>query len=190
MKTREGFTFHKFWRFISLPFSPNKVKTWFVVKKFEDISPIRLKNRGIQGILLDADGVLCSNGSREFGSHIKNHVQSLLEHGIKVAIYTNAREDRFDQFKGVQIVTKVPAKPNPEGFKNSVDQFLGLKDFKTVCMIGDNYITDGGAIELGISFIYVMPLEGNEKLYHRATRYYGYAWARIYSKNSFRNLYK
>ena len=53
-------------------------------------------------------------------------------------------------------------------------------------MVGDNYITDGGAIELGISFIYVAPLKGTEKFYHRMTRYYGYIWARLYSRKSFR----
>ncbi len=190
MKTREGLTFYKFWRFISLPFSPSKVQTWFAVKKFEDISPARLANSGIQGVLLDADGVLGSNGTQIFENRIKLHVQSFLNQGIKVAIYTNAREDRFDQFEGIKIVTNVQAKPNPLGFQKAIDCFLQLKDHKKVCMVGDNYITDGGAIELGIPFIYVVPIKGNEKLYHRATRYFGYVWARLYSKKSFRNLYK
>jgi uncharacterized protein len=184
MKTREGLTLYKFWRFISLPFSPSKVKTWFAVKNFVDISPTRLMSAGIQGILLDADGVLGPNGTQDFEEPIKRHVQSFLNQGIRVAIYTNAREDRFDQFKDVEIVTNVQAKPNPQGFKKAIIDFLKLEDHKKVCMIGDNYITDGGAIELGIPFIYVSPLQGNERLYHRLTRYYGYFWARLYSKKA------
>jgi len=190
MKTREGLTFYKLWRFISLPFSPSKVKTWFAVNSFEDISPSQLVNSGIQGVLLDADGVLGPNGTQSFSEPIKHHVQSFLNQGIKVAIYTNAREDRFDQFKNVIIVTNVQAKPNPQGFKNAIIDFLELTDYQKVCMVGDNYITDGGAIELGIPFIYVTPLKGNEKLYHRATRFYGYLWARLYSKKSFNTLEK
>jgi predicted HAD superfamily phosphohydrolase YqeG len=190
MKTREGLTFYKLWRFISLPFSPSKVQTWFAVNSFKDISPVRLVDSGIQGVLLDADGVLGSNGTQDFSESIKNHVQSFLKQGIKVAIYTNAREDRFDQFKNVKVVTNVQAKPNPQGFKNAIHNFLKLEDLKKVCMVGDNYITDGGAIELGIPFIYVSPLKGNEKLYHRATRFYGYLWARLYSKKSFNTLEK
>ncbi len=186
METREGLTFYKFWRFISLPFSPSKVQTWFAVKNFEDISPNHLVNSGIQGVLLDADGVLGPNGTQNFNNHIKRHVQSFLDMGIKVAIYTNAREDRFAQFNDVKIVTGVQAKPSPQGFKKAISDFLQLNDHKKVCMVGDNYITDGGSIELGIPFIYVAPLKGNEKFYHRITRYYGYVWARIYSKKSFR----
>lgn len=190
MKTREGLTFYKLWRFISLPFFPSKVKTWFAVNDFRDISPVRLLSSGIQGILLDADGVLGPNGTQDFSEPIRRHVQLFLNHGIKVAIYTNAREDRFKQFENVKIVTNVPAKPNHQGFKSAISGFLNLEDYKKVCMIGDNYITDGGAIELGIPFIHVAPLKGNEKLYHRATRFYGYIWARLYSKKSFSSLKK
>jgi len=190
MQTREGLTFYKLWRFISLPFFPSKVQTWFAVNRFEDIPPVHLVNAGIQGILLDADGVLGSNGTQSFSEPIKHHVQSFLNHGIKVAIYTNAREDRFDQFKNVKIVTNVQAKPNPQGFKKAISVFLELEDYKKVCMVGDNFITDGGAIELGIPFIYVTPLKGNEKFYHRATRFYGYFWARLYSRKIFRVLKK
>ena len=190
MNTREGLTLYKIWRFISLPFFPSKVQTWFAVKNFKDISPAFLISAGIQGILLDADGVLGPNGTKVFEESIEIHIQSFLNQGIKVAIYTNAREDRFDQFKGVKVVTNVQAKPNPQGFKEAIVNFLKLEDFKKVCMIGDNYITDGGAIELGIPFIFVSPLKGNEKLYHRITRYYGYIWARLYSKKSLSTLEK
>jgi FMN phosphatase YigB (HAD superfamily) len=49
-------------------------------------------------------------------------------------------------------------------------------------MIGDNYITDGGAIDAGMRFIHVQPVTGNEPLIHAVTRYLAYLCARIHGK--------
>jgi FMN phosphatase YigB (HAD superfamily) len=49
-------------------------------------------------------------------------------------------------------------------------------------MIGDNYITDGGAIDVGMRFIHIQPITGNEPTIHALTRYLAYLCARIYGK--------
>jgi len=61
-------------------------------------------------------------------------------------------------------------------------KYLQLDDPATVCMIGDNYITDGGAIDAGMRFIHVQPVPGPENPLHRATRFIAYRFARLYSR--------
>lgn len=182
--SREGLTWAKVGRFLSLPFQPSRLSTYIAVKRFEDVPLDILSRDGIQGILLDADGTLGHHHTREFESSIVDHVQAMLRQGIKVAIFTNAAEDRFQLFEelGVKIVNNVPPKPDRLGFEISMKEFLGLHDPLKVCMIGDNYITDGGAIDAGMRFIHVQPVTGNEPLIHAVTRYLAYLCARIHGK--------
>jgi uncharacterized protein len=183
---REGFTWAKVTRFLSLPFCPSRLSTFLYVKKFEDVPIARLLAQGIEGILLDADGTLGPHHAREFSLSVQDHVRALLAKGFRVAIYTNACEDRFQPFQemGVKIVTHVPAKPDLLGFQIAMTEFLQLQDPAKVCMIGDNYVTDGGAIDAGMHFIHVRPLKGNEPLFHSATRYFAYFCGKIYNQNT------
>lgn len=183
---REGVTFAKVWRFISLPFSPAQFKTYMAVKRFEDIPVHRLIEDGVEGVLVDADGTLGTHLSKEYPEPVVRHIREMIDGGLRVAIYTNAPEGRFQQFRGVSVVTQVPAKPDRQGFRVAMEQFLNLQDPHKVCMIGDNYITDGGAIALGMKFIHVQPIQGTENVIHRGTRFIAYLFARFYSGNSFR----
>ena len=112
---------------------------------------------GIKGILIDADGTLGPHHTLDFESSILDHVQAILQHGLKVAIYTNAAEDRFQIFKelGVKMVNNVPPKSDSSEFEIAMNEFLELPDPSKICMIGDNYITDEGAIDAGMLFIYI-----------------------------------
>jgi len=167
---REGLKWVKIRRFLTLPFSPKSLKTYLAVRQFEDVPIDRLVADGIKGVLLDADGTLGPHHTREFSEPVRDHVAIMIAAGLRVAIYTNAMEDRFDAFEGVAIVTDVPPKPDPRGFEIAMKQYLQLDDPATVCMIGDNYITDGGAIDAGMRFIHVQPVPGPENFFHRATR--------------------
>jgi len=180
---REGFTWAKISRFLALPFSPLRLKTFLSVQQFEDIPIESLLAKGIEGVLLDADGTLGPHHAREFNPSVVNHVRSMLESGLKIAIYTNAWEDRFQAFEtlGVKIVSKVPAKPDRTGFQVAMTEFLQLQDPAKVCMVGDNYVTDGGAIDAGMLFIYVQPIKGSEALFHSATRFLAYLCAKWYN---------
>ena len=181
---REGLTSAKISRFLSLPFQPSRLSTYFSVKRFEEVPLDILSRDGIQGVLLDADGTLGPHHTRSFQSSVLDHVQAMLQQGLKVAIYTNAAEDRFQNFEelGVKIVNNVPPKPDRAGFEIAMREFLELSDPSKVCMIGDNYITDGGAIDAGMRFIHVQPVRGNEPLFHSMTRYLAYFCARIHRK--------
>jgi len=168
--TREGLTAAKVIRFLSLPFCPSRLKTYRAVERFEDIDIPSLLADGVRAVLLDADGTLAPHHSRSFSASAIGHVQAMREAGLKVAIFTNAAEDRFGQFEGVGVVTDVPAKPDPKGFLTAMHRHLGESDPHAVCMVGDNYLTDGGAIAAGMRFIYVRPLPGGEGFWHRLLR--------------------
>ncbi len=183
---REGLTWAKTFRFLTLPFSPSRLDTFMQVKRFEDVPIERLLEQGFEGILLDADGTLAPHHAREFSPSVLDHVHAMLNNGFKMAIYTNAWEDRFQAFQemGVKVVTNVPAKPDPQGFHIAMTDFLQLEDPARVCMIGDNYVTDGGAIDAGMYFIHVRPVKGNEPFLHSATRFLAYLCAKMYGRQT------
>jgi predicted HAD superfamily phosphohydrolase YqeG len=181
---REGLTSAKLSRFLSLPFQPSRLTTYLAVKNFEEVPLDVLLRDGMQGVLLDADGTLGPHHTRDFDIAVIDHVKKLLQMGLKVAIYTNASDDRFQPFEilGVKIVKNVPPKPDRAGFEIAMKEFLGLHDPSKICMIGDNYITDGGAIDAGMCFIYTQPVNGNEAIIHRLTRYLAYLCACLHGK--------
>jgi uncharacterized protein len=181
---REGLTSAKISRFLSLTFQPSRLSTYISVGMFEDVPIDILLLDGVQGVLLDADGTLGPHHTRRFESSVLDHVQAMLQRGLKVAIYTNAAEDRFQAFEelGVKIVNNVPPKPDRSGFEIAMKEFLGLSDPSKICMIGDNYITDGGAIDAGMRFIHVQPVTGSEPLIHATTRYLAYLCAHFHRK--------
>ena len=182
--SREGLTWAKVSRSLSLFFQPSRLTTYLSAKRFEEIPLSTLLQDGIQGILIDADGTMGPHHTREFDTSVLEHVQKMLQQGLKVAIYTNAFEDRFQPFEkmGVKIVNNVPPKPDPHGFEIAMKEFLRLEDPSKICMVGDNYITDGGAIDAGMHFIYIQPIKGKEPFVHAFTRYLAYLCARIYRK--------
>jgi predicted HAD superfamily phosphohydrolase YqeG len=185
---REGLKWVKIKRFLFLPFSPKSLGTYRAVQRFEDVPIDRLAADGVKGVLLDADGTLGPHHTRVFSESVRAHIAKMTTNGLRVAVYTNAMEDRFDAFEGVAIVTDVPPKPDPRGFEIAMKKYLQLDDPTTVCMIGDNYITDGGAIDAGMRFIHVQPLPGPENPFHRLVRFIAYLWARLYSPQSFHSV--
>lgn len=180
---REGLHWVKVKRFLALPFCPQRTATYQRVKRFEDISIEALRAGGIEGVLLDADGTLGPHHSRRFPDSAVAHVRAMREAGLRLALYTNAFEDRFDQFEGVPVVTGVPPKPDPEGFRTALRDYLQLDDPARVVMVGDNYITDGGAVDAGMRFIHVKPVPGPENPFHHATRYLAELIARAWHPN-------
>ncbi len=186
--SREGLTLAKALRFICLPFQPRHLRPYMAVKRFEDISVDQLVQDGVEGVLLDADGTLCPHHAREFPESIVAHVREMQDKGLRVAIFTNSSEDRFQQFQGTEVVSEAYAKPDPRGFETAMKKHLHLNDPSKICMIGDSFITDGGAAAAGMQFIYVQPIRGNEGIIHSLTRYWGFLWAKFYFKEIFKNL--
>ena len=184
---REGLTGAKISRFLLLPFQPWYLKAYLAVKRFEDISIDRLLKDGVKGVLLDADGTLGPHHTRHYPESVVAHVRKMADQGLKVAIYTNSSNKLFHQFSGIEIVREAYPKPDPRGFETAMKSHLQLDDPSTVCMVGDNFVTDGGAISAGMRFIYVQPVKGNENIGHSFTRYLGTLCARMYFGDLFKN---
>ena len=182
---REGLTLAKTLYFLLIPFRPNLLKTYMAVNHFTQVPINQLIIDGIEGVLIDADGTLGPHHASKFSSEVIEHVNKMISSGLKVAIYTNAFEDRFYQFKNIAVVTNVPPKPDRRGFKQAMECFLGLNDPNVVCMIGDNFITDGGARLAGMHFIHISPVKGNEPFFHAFTRKLAFLCARFYFPRSF-----
>lgn len=62
---REGLKWVKIKRFLTLPFSPKRLKTYKAVKRFEDVPIEDLTADRIKGVLLDADGTLGPHHTRD-----------------------------------------------------------------------------------------------------------------------------
>ena len=182
---RDGLTLAKILYFLLMPFRPNLLKTYMAVGSFVEVPIEQLKIDGIKGILIDADGTLGPHHSSEFSYEVVEHINKMVNHGFKVAIYTNASEDRFHQFLGINVVTNVPPKPDKCGFEKAMKNFLDLDDSNVVCMIGDNFLTDGGARLAGMHFIHICPIKGDESFIHSFTRNIAFKVAQFYFPNSF-----
>ena len=182
---RDGLPLAKTLHFLLMPFRPNLLKTYMAVNHFTEVSVDQLKMGGIQGVLIDADGTLGPHHTRTFPSEVVEHINKMVNDGLKVAIYTNAFEDRFHQFKDINVVTDVLPKPDKRGFEQAMKDFLGLDDPSVVCMIGDNFLTDGGARSAGMHFIHIRPIRGNESFIHSFTRKLAFRIAQFYFPNSF-----
>ena len=183
--SREGLNLTKVLYFMLMPFRPNLLKPYMAFGHFTEVPIEQLKLKGIQGVLIDADGTLGPHHSRIFSREVIEHVNKMVTSGIKVAIYTNAFENRFQQFTDITVVTDVPPKPDRRGFKEAMEVFLGLKNPNEVCMIGDNFITDGGARLAGMHFIHIHPIKGDEHFIHSFTRKLAFHCARFYFPRSF-----
>ena len=181
----EGLTLAKILHFLLIPFRPTLLQTYLAVDRFVEVPINQLKMDGIKGVLIDADGTLGPHHARKFSSEVVEHVNKMANNGLKVAIYTNAFEDRFHQFSNIAVVTDVPPKPDRLGFEKAMVNFLGLSDPNTVCMIGDNFITDGAACLAGMRFIHIRPVKGNEPFLHAFTRKLAFRCARFYFPHSF-----
>ena len=181
----EGLTLSKVLRFLLIPFRPTLLQTYLAVNRFTDVPIDQLKADGIQGVLIDADGTMGPHHTRKFSQEVIEHVNKMVDSGLKVAIYTNAFENRFYQFQNIAVVTDVPPKPDRRGFEKAMKIFLGLNDPNAVCMIGDNFITDGGARLAGMRFIHIRPVKGNEPFFHAFTRKLAFRCARFYFPRAF-----
>ena len=183
--TRDGLTLAKTIYFLLMPFRPDLLKTYMALDRFIKVPIDQLKADGIKGLLIDADGTLGPHHARKFSSEVVAHINKMVDNGLKVAIYTNAHEDRFHQFKGINVVTNVLPKPDKRGFEKAMTDFLGLDDPSVVCMIGDNFLTDGGARLAGMHFVHIRPIRGDESFIHSFTRKLAFKFAQFYFPNSF-----
>ena len=173
--SREGITSHKFIQALRLLWPPNS-KTLIAYKRFVDFSPKEVSEklgRELRGIILDVDHCISENRGQIFPENIE-HLKRLQEDGLKIVIYSNSKwSDRYHAIpKGIKVLRNLPAKPDLEGFEMALKELA--MDRKSVVMIGDNYLTDGGAIRIGIPFVRIDAIKHKAKnirdAFHHAVR--------------------
>ncbi len=170
-KSREGLTGAKFLQPFRL-FHPANTHAIAKVNAFQNISIQKINELlglDIQGIILDIDECVAPHHGEILPENIAK-ISEMIKEGIKLVIYSNMEAtDRYNPLietvrsetgYTIKIMTNIPAKPDPEGFK-ACEQELVLPPEK-IAMIGDNLLTDGGAIRVGMHFIKVKPIKSPE----------------------------
>lgn len=165
--SREGFTIGKLIQILRL-FKLENRKTLVRLKKFTDLDLDKIakeKDIKIKGIILDVDGVIAENHREILPENIE-HIKKLLKNGVRIVCYSNMKwTDRYSALpKEVEILTNIPPKPDPRGFEQACKKLQTPKE--NIIMIGDNFITDGGAIRYGIHFILVEPIPAPPKTFY------------------------
>lgn len=187
-QSREGFTWLKILQLFRL-FLPKNTKTLTTLKKFSDFSPQKINKKygiKIKGIILDVDETISVNRGKILPENIK-HLEKLLSLGIKIVLMSNmVKTSRYNALnKKIIVMINFSPKPEASGFKKAI-KCLGVPK-KNIVMIGDNYITDGGAIQLGIPFIFIEPIGKKHPSFaetvHSAIRRFYISLAKFYRKS-------
>lgn len=129
------------------------------VKSVFEIDPLRLKRKGIKGIITDLDNTLVPWDVRDANPEIINWFEKMAKHEIKVMIISNNNEERVSIFSEPLNIPYVHSarKPLRRSFNKAAKQ-LNLTN-KQIAVIGDQLLTDilGGNLG-GFYTILVVPI--------------------------------
>lgn len=157
---REGPSIQKLFQLFKL-FLPSNTKTLARLKQFSELNLQKLnqlKSLAIKGLIIDVDDCIAKNHGEILPQNVE-HLKKLLDQGYKIVLYSNAKKTaRYEMLpKEIEILTNLPAKPDIEGFEFACKK-LALSP-KNIAMVGDNYITDAGSLQLKIPFIKIKPVQ-------------------------------
>ena len=170
--SREGLTLQKLLQpFLLLYPANNKA-----LAKVDDFSSLDIAeiNRQfwleIRGVILDIDECVAPH----HGEILPENIEAIrqLQWKVRILVFSNMKKtDRYAELEklGITVCKSRHAKPDPRGFQECCVK-LGLKP-NEVIMIGDNFMTDGGANRAGCHFAKVKPIATDEKWYKRLERF-------------------
>lgn len=143
----------------------------FVTSVYE-ITPEKLENLGVRGIITDLDNTLIEWDRHEATEEIANWIKGLEEAGIQVIIASNnneARVKRFAEPLGIPFIYKA-RKPLGAAYLAALKQ-LNLER-NEVIMVGDQLLTDiMGANRLKLYTILVRPVAESDGLVTKFNRF-------------------
>ncbi|MBM7691842.1 HAD superfamily phosphatase (TIGR01668 family) [Peribacillus deserti] len=140
-------------------------------KSILDITPERLKEQGIKGIITDLDNTLVEWDRPSATPQLIKWFDNMRDHGILVTIVSNNNEKRVHSFADP---LKIPfifqaRKPMGKAFIRAINQ-MGIKREETV-VIGDQLLTDVfGGNRNGFKTILVVPVAQTDGLVTRFNR--------------------
>ncbi len=180
----------KNWRQLGRVLRPKHTVTLARAKKFTSVDIGRLNarraelgQRPLRALILDVDETMAPHHGRISQAN-KEHIRALIADGVTIGIFSNRRDDaspgRGDDLAelramGVYVADEgVPAKPNPAGFEEVTRGLIAHARAQgrtlaadEVAMVGDNYMTDGGAIQAGLAFVKVKPVATDNSQFRR-----------------------
>lgn len=141
------------------------------VKSVFDISPERLLEKGIRGIITDLDNTLVEWDRPDATPKLVNWLKSMKDAGIQVTIVSNNSEMRVKSFAdplGIPFIYKA-RKPMGKAFRKA----LHTMDVKReeVVVIGDQLLTDVvGGNRIKLHTILVLPVAKSDGFFTRFNR--------------------
>lgn len=143
----------------------------FVTSVF-DITPQKLANLGIRGIITDLDNTLVEWDRADATDELAVWFETMRDAGIAVIIASNNNEERVKNFAEPLGIPYIPRakKPLGNGFYQALVR-LKLKRHE-VCMVGDQLLTDVmGARRQKLYTILVRPVAQSDGLVTRFNRF-------------------
>ncbi|GAB2554695.1 YqeG family HAD IIIA-type phosphatase [Gracilibacillus alcaliphilus] len=141
------------------------------VQRVLDITPAKLKDMGIKGIITDLDNTLVAWNVQDATPEIAAWFKDMKEHDIKVTIISNNDKERVSIFSEPLETPFVYSarKPLTKAFKHATKQMNLKKD--EVVVIGDQLMTDVlGGNRAGFHTILVVPIVETDSKITRLNR--------------------
>lgn len=143
-------------------------------KSVFDIDFTKLKDQGIENIFIDLDNTLIPYDINKADKRTIDLFLYLQELGYQVFIISNNKKERVKLFANMVKSRYVYSaqKPFRSGFKRALRK-VGYPDPKSVCLIGDQFMTDVlGGKRMGFYVIVVDAIKReNEKWYTKYNRH-------------------
>ncbi|MGM7721042.1 YqeG family HAD IIIA-type phosphatase [Metabacillus sp. Hm71] len=141
------------------------------VKSVFHISPQKLKESGIKGIITDLDNTLVEWDRPNATPQLQEWFKEVKEHGIDITIVSNNNEKRVKAFSeplNIKFIHKA-RKPMGKAFLKAV-KIMNLKK-EEVVVIGDQLLTDVlGGNRNGFQTILVVPVASTDGFFTRFNR--------------------
>lgn len=131
-----------------------------------------LKNKGIQGFVLDIDNTLVPMHSKDADENAIGWIGELKKRGFKVCILSNAAQKRVIRFNKDIAVKAIHRayKPAGKAFLKASRE-MGLEP-ENIAVVGDQIFTDiYGGNKANMFTVLVKPIDKKEILYVRLKRY-------------------
>ncbi len=147
-------------------FIPDKL-----IQSFDQLNILDLKEKKIDTILLDIDNTLVGYRCALPTPEVKLWIDKLKKEGFKIAIVSNAKKNRAENFCKDLNIVYIHRAGKPAG--TGINKALGLLDSRPTgtVFIGDQIFTDiFGANRLGIYSVLVKPISKDESIYCKFKR--------------------
>ena len=140
-----------------------------MVDSVTHITPAQLRERGMEGVILDLDNTLVLWRKEEMTDEVVAWLQALKDAGLKLCILSNSvlsrRSERIADRLGCPNVRRA-RKPSRSGFRRAMEA-MGTTPV-TTAIVGDQMFTDIlGGNRMGLYTIMVKPIHRGEFAYTR-----------------------